>query len=123
MAPKKRKRREASSNTQLDPFAVGGVVALSKAGYIERQIFDSNAFQKPDGSSIGFAKIGKILRRVKDEPGWRGERKTGTVQPHVGPGLPGLVFPLKNKRFISSFIGKRVRGVRASCVQCIYVFC
>ena len=120
MAPKKRKKRKASSNTQLDPFAVGGVVALSKAGYIERQIFDSNAVQKPDGSSIEFAKIGKILRHVKDEPGWRGERNTGTVQPHVGPGLPGLpglVFLLINKRFLSSFIGKRVRGVRASCVQ------
>jgi hypothetical protein len=79
MPPKKRKSAKAKLNrTQLDPFAAGGIAALSKAGYSEQQIVDSKAVSKPDGSPVGLTTIGNTLRRMKEKPSWRGERKLGT---------------------------------------------
>ena len=52
MPPKKRKSAKAKLNrTQLDPFAAGGIAALSKAGYSE-QIVDSKAVSKPGGAAM-----------------------------------------------------------------------
>ena len=53
MPAKKRKSAKAKLNrTQLDPFAAGGIAALSKAGYSEQQIVDSKAVSKPGGAAM-----------------------------------------------------------------------
>ena len=69
MPPKKRKRTIAEPNSaQLDAFAAGVIAALANAGYSETEICDSGAVSKPDGSPIGLATIGKVVRRFKTHP-------------------------------------------------------
>jgi transposase len=84
MPSKKRKRgdskprKKKANNKHLDAFAAGGIAALTKAGYSERETLDANAVFKSDGSPISLSSVGKVLRRLQAEPGWRGERKKGT---------------------------------------------
>ena len=80
MPPKKRKRTIAEPNsTQLDAFAAGVIAALANAGYSETEICDSGAVSKLDGSPIGLATIGKVVRRFKTDPLRRGVRRTGSL--------------------------------------------
>ena len=77
MAGKKRKRNQPTC-TKLDPFAVGGIAALDNLGYSQRGIADSKAVKKADGGPVLFSAVGKVLRKLKNDPAWRGDRKEGT---------------------------------------------
>ena len=78
MPSKKRKAKEKASGYQLDAFAVGGIAALTHEGYSFRQIEDSGAVKKADGSVVPFDTVGKVVRRLKRDKNWRGQRKEGS---------------------------------------------
>ena len=81
MAGKKRKRRRATTSSHVDAFALGGIAALHHEGYSQRDIADSGAVYNADGAPIPYSRVGKLLRRMEEDPKWRGERKEGSGRP------------------------------------------
>ena len=78
MPSKKRRAKGRASGYQLDAFAIGGIAALTHEGYSLRQIEDSGAVKKADGSVVPFDTVGKVVRRLKSDKNWRGQRKEGS---------------------------------------------
>jgi len=74
----KRKRASSVSTAHVDGFTDGAIAALSDAGLTQREIADSDAVTKLDGSKVSFGRVGKILRQLAADPGWRGERAEGS---------------------------------------------
>ncbi len=64
----------SASTAHLDAFAIGGIVALHRAGYSLREIVECEAVDKPDGSVLSFGLVGQVTRGSEQEPTWRGER-------------------------------------------------
>ena len=58
-----------------------GACIVRREGYSLREIADSGAVEMPDGDPVSFGMIGKIIQRLKAEPGWRGERAEGSGRP------------------------------------------
>ena len=54
---------------------------IVREGYSLREIADSGVVEMPDGDPVSFGMIGKIIQRLKAEPGWRGERAEGSGRP------------------------------------------
>lgn len=78
MPPKKRKSLGETSVYHLDVFAVGGISALTHVGYSYRQIEDCGAVTKADGSTVPWDTIGKVVRKLKSDKTWRGQRNEGS---------------------------------------------
>ena len=76
--PGQTRKRKRPTNSPLDPFAVGGIAALSNLGYSQRGIADSEAVRKADGGPVLFHTVGKVLRKLSNDPDWRGQRKDGS---------------------------------------------
>jgi hypothetical protein len=74
------KKRPASDATtyHLDAFAVGGIAALTKAGYGPREIEECELVTKADGSPVPLSCIQKIVNKLKADETWRGQRKEGS---------------------------------------------
>ena len=78
---KKRLRCQEGTAVFLDAFAAGGIAALAKQGYSQREIADSGSVFKEDGSGVCFSTVGKVLRRHRSDPTWRGDRQEGSGRP------------------------------------------
>jgi len=72
---------ECSVSFGADAFTVDGVAALRCESYSLREVADSGVVEVPDGDPVSFGMVGKIVRRLKAEPGWRGERVEGSGRP------------------------------------------
>ena len=72
---------ECSFSFGADAFTVDGMAALRREGYTLREIADSGVVDKPNGDLVSFGMVGKIVRRLEAEPGWRGERAEGSGRP------------------------------------------
>jgi len=78
-APRRRqKRRRLTSGAHLGVFGVGQISALHDAGYSAREMADDGLVTKADGTTATFGAIGRVVRRLRKEPLWRGERRPGT---------------------------------------------
>ena len=61
--PAKKRKRDASGHScsHLDAFTVGGIAALAKEGYTQRQIADSPGIRKPDDSVVKFSTRSRVF--------------------------------------------------------------
>ena len=48
------------SHAHVDAFTVGAIVALSDAGFTQREIANSDAVTKVDGAPVTYGRVGKI---------------------------------------------------------------
>ncbi len=99
--PRGRKRKRVTTSTgHLDAFAVGGIAALEREGYSHREIADSGAVLKPDGSSVTFGKVGQVIRHLQEDSNWRGERTKGS-------GPPRVTTPAEDKAMVQTVLARR----------------
>ena len=76
-------RDGARGFAKLDPFAVGQIAALAAEGHSARAIADSGDVLKPDGLSVSFGTVAAVVRKLRADPSWRGERVEGSGRPRA----------------------------------------
>jgi transposase len=107
----KRKRASSVSTAHVDGFTAGAIAALSDAGFTQREIADSDAVTKLDGSKVSFGRVGKILRQLAADPGWRGERAegSGAARATTASEDKAIVVQVKAKRGKEKMTSAKVR--------------
>ena len=80
-----KKRCAGATCYQQDAFAVGGIAALIKVGYSARQIEESGAVTKGDGSVVSHQAVATAARKLREKKNWRGERPSPTLCSRTQP--------------------------------------
>jgi len=70
------------SGSRLTPFELGQIKVHADNGLGPTAI--SDLVHKEDGSKVSKETVRQALRRLEEEPGWRGERREGSGRPRVG---------------------------------------
>jgi len=70
------------SGSRLTPFELGQIKVHADSGLGPTAI--AGLVHKEDGSKVSKETVRQALRRLGEEPGWRGERREGSGRPRVG---------------------------------------
>jgi hypothetical protein len=70
------------SGSRLAPFELGQIKVHADNGPGPTAI--AGLVRKEDGTKVSKETVRQALRRLEEEPGWRGERREGSGRPRVG---------------------------------------